>query len=152
LTHGAPYTSDAMSVLPTRSPDPWRSPGGARRRSGRPRRRIEPADAIEVIDRRLGEFVALQFPEIWEDLSDEGRDMFARALMEAASRPLDDRLHAIAEVIDTWQQAWSLLYAPLDDEPYTPEEAAEADAALEGIRRGAGVPLDDLLAEDGPSH
>jgi hypothetical protein len=141
-----------MSVLPAPSPDPWRSPGGSRRRGGRPRRRIEAADAIEVIDRSLGQFVARQFPEIWDDLSDEGRDMFFRALMEAASSPLDDRIHALAEVIDTWQQAWSLLYAPLDDEPYTPEEAAAADAALEGIRRGEGVPLDELLEQDGPNH
>jgi hypothetical protein len=141
-----------MSVLPTRSPDPWRSPSGTRLRSGRPRRQIESADASEVIDRSLGDFVAGQFPEIWADLSDEGRDMFVRALMEAASRPLDDRIHALSDVIDTWQQAWSLLYAPVDDEPYTPEEAAEAEAALEGIRRGEGIPLDELLAEDGPSR
>ena len=106
----------------------------------------------EVIDRSLGDFVSGQFPEIWADLSDEGRDMFVRALMEAASRPLDDRIHALSDVIDTWQQAWSLLYAPVDDEPYTPEEAAAAEAALEGIRRGEGVPLDELLAEDGPSR
>ncbi len=141
-----------MSVLPTRSPDPWRATSGTRRRSGRPRRRIEPADAIEVIDRSLGGVVARQFPEMWEDLSDEGRDMFVRALMEAVSRPLDDRVHAIAEVIDSWQAAWSLLYAAVDDEPYTPEEAAAADAALERLRQGHGVLLDDLIGESEPSR
>jgi hypothetical protein len=141
-----------MSALPTRSPDPWRSPSGTRRRSGRPRRRIEPADAIEVIDRSLGEFVALQFPEVWEDLTDEGRDMFVRALMEAASRPLDDRIHAIAEVIDTWHEAWSLLYAPVDDEPYTAEEAAEDDAALERLGQGQGIALDELIPRSKPSR
>lgn len=136
-----------MGVLPTRSPDPWRSPRGTRRRSGRPARRIEPADAIEVIDRSLRDFVAGQFPEMWEELSDEGRDLFVRALMEAAARPLDDRVQAIAEVIDTWHEAWSLLYAPVDDEPYTAEDAAEDDAALESLRQGQGVPLDELISE-----
>jgi len=67
---------------------------------------------------------------LWEDLSDDGRDIFVRGLMEAASRPLDDRVQAVAEVIDSWQTAWSLLYAPLDDEPFSPEEAAAADAAI----------------------
>jgi hypothetical protein len=141
-----------MSVLPTRSPDPWRSASGARLRSGRPRRRIEAADAIEVIDRSFGDFVAQQFPEMWEDLSDEGRGMFLRALMEAASRPLDDRKQAIGEVIGIWQDAWSLLYAPLDDEPYTPAERVEDDAALERLRQGHGVPLDELFPELGQSR
>ncbi len=136
-----------MSVLSARSPDPWKSVGGTRRRSGRPRRRIEPADAIEVIGRSLGNFVAQQFPEIWEDLSDEGRNMFVRSLMEAASRPLDDRIQAIGEVIDSWHQAWTLLSAPVDDEPYSAEEAAEDDAALERLRQGQGVPLDELDSE-----
>ena len=133
-----------MSVLPTRSPDPWRATSGAGRSSGRPRRRVEPADAVEIIDRSLVDAVARQFPDMWEDLSDDGRDMFVRGLMEAASRPLDDRVHAVAEVIDSWQTAWSLLYAPVDDEPFTPDEAAAADAALERIRQGQGVLLDDL--------
>jgi hypothetical protein len=142
-----------MSVLPTRSPDPWRATGGTSRRSGRPRRRIEPADAIEIIDRSLVDAVARQFPDMWEDLSDDGRDMFVRGLMEAASRPLDDRVQAVAEVIDSWQTAWSLLYAPVDDEPFTPEEEAAADAALERVRQGHGVLLDDLdlLHESEPS-
>jgi hypothetical protein len=86
---------------------------------------------------------------MWEDLSDEGRDLFVRGLMEAASRPLDDRIQAIAEVIDSWHQAWSLLYAPVDDEPYTAEEAAEADAALERLRQGHGVSLDELISGPG---
>jgi len=133
-----------MSVLPTRSPDPWRARSGAGGRSGRPRRRVEPADTVELIDRSLVNAVARQFPDMWEDLSDDGRDMFVRGLMEAASRPLDDRVQAVAEVIDSWQTAWSLLYAPVDDEPFTPEEAAAADAALERIRQGQGVLLDDL--------
>jgi hypothetical protein len=55
-------------------------------------------------------------------------------------------------VINTWQQAWSLLYAPVDDEPCTPEESAEADAALERLGQGHGILLDELLAEDGPKH
>jgi hypothetical protein len=143
-----------MSVLPTRSPDPWRAASGAGRSSGRPRRRVEPADAVEIIDRSLVDAVALQFPDMWEDLSDDGRDMFVRGLMEAASRPLDDRVQAVAVVIDSWQTAWSLLYAPVDDEPFTPEEAAAADAALERIRQGQGILLDDLdlLDESEPSH
>ncbi len=93
--------------------------------------------------------MAKQFPEMWEDLSDEGRNMFVRGLMEAASRPLDDRIQAIAEVIDSWHQTWSLLYAPVDDEPYTAEEKAEVDAALERLRQGHGVLLDELISRPG---
>jgi uncharacterized damage-inducible protein DinB len=127
-----------MTVLPTRSSDPWRS-SSARRRGGRPRRHVEAADAIEVIDRSLTDVVARQFPEMWEDLNDEGRNMFVRDLMEAAARPLDDRIQAIAEVVDSWQGAWSLLYAPVDGEPYTAEERAQDDAALVRFRHGDGV-------------
>lgn len=137
----------SMSVLPTRSPDPLRATSGTSRRSGRPRRPVEPADAIQIIDRSLVDAVARQFPDMWEDLSDDGRDMFVRGLMEAASRPLDDRVQAVAEVIDSWQTAWSLLYAPVDDEPLTPEDAAAADAALESLRQGHGILLNDLVDE-----
>jgi len=127
---------------------------GAGRRSGQHWRRIGLADAIEIIDRSLIEAVARPFPDMWEDLSDDGRDMFVRGLLEAASRPPADRVDAVAEVIDSWQTAWSLLYAPIDDEPFTPEEAAAADAALERVRQGHGVLLDDLdlLDEGAKSH
>ena len=43
---------------------------------------------------------------------------------------------------------WADLFdAPLDDEPFTEEEQAAADAALERIRQGDYVLLDDLVAE-----
>ncbi len=112
-------------------------------------RPIVAADAVEVIERGLADVVARQFPDMWEDLSDEGRDMFVRGLMEAAARPLDDRIQAIAEVVDSWQAAWSLLYAPVDDEPYTPDERAEDEAALERLRQGDGVPLETLIPRPG---
>lgn len=126
-----------MSVLPTRSPDPWMATSSVSRCSGRPRRPVEPADPIEIIDRSPVDAVARHFPDIWEDLSDDGRDMLVRGLIEAASRPLDDRVQAVAEVIDSWQTAWSLLYAPIDDELFTTEEAAAADAALDRLRQAA---------------
>ncbi len=40
-----------------------------------------------------------------------------------------------------------LIDAPLDDEPFTEEEQAAADAALERIRQGQYILLDDLVAE-----
>jgi len=93
----------------------------------------------------LRDLAAREFPELWADLSDEGREMFVRGLTEAASRPPDDRDQAVAELIQTWHEAQALLYAPVDDEPYTDEERAEDDAALERLERGEGVPLDDLF-------
>src|SRR2546429_96001 len=77
-----------MSMPPTRLPDPWKSRTGAGPRRGRPRRKIEPAQASAAIDRGLHDFVGRSFPDLWEDLSDDGREMFVRGLMEAASRPL----------------------------------------------------------------
>lgn len=121
----------------------WRS---VRRRRGRqPYRPPESSQSLEAIDRGLQDLVARQFPDLWEDLSDEGRDMFVRGLLEAAARPPEDRDQAGVEVVDSWYQAWGLLYAPLDDEPYTAEEQAEDAAALERLQRGEGVPLDGLL-------
>ena len=82
------------------------------------------------------------------------REFGGQPAVITASRPPDDRVDAIAEVIDSWQTAWSLLYAPIDDEPFTPEEAAAADAALERLRQGHGVLLDDidLVDESESSH
>jgi hypothetical protein len=37
--------------------------------------------------------------------------------------------------------------APVDDEPDTDDERAEADAAWAAHQRGEGVPLSDLIAE-----
>ena len=45
---------------------------------------------------------------------------------------------------------WADLFdAPLDDEPFTEEEQAAADAALVRFRQGDYVLLDDLIAECG---
>ncbi len=124
----------------------WRSSVGAtRRRSGKPARAPEPSKSVEAIDRGLRDLVAREFPSLWEDLSEEGQEMFARGVVEAASRPPEDRAQAVAEVIETWQEAQALLYAPADDEPYTDEERAEDDAALERLGQGEGVPLEELL-------
>src|SRR2546429_1923810 len=125
-----------MSMPPTRLPDPWKSRTGAGPRRGRPRRKIEPAQASAAIDRGLHAFVGRSFPDLWEDLSDDGREMFVRGLMEAASRPPEDREQAITEVVATWYEAQSLLYAPLDDEPYTAEDAAATEAAMESVAQG----------------
>jgi hypothetical protein len=40
-----------------------------------------------------------------------------------------------------------LIDAPLDDEPFAEEEQAAADAALERVRQGHYVLLDDLIAD-----
>jgi hypothetical protein len=124
----------------------WRSVSGTtRRRAGKPARALEPSKSVEAIDRGLRDLVAGEFPDLWEDLSEAGQEMFVRGLVEAASRPPEDRPQAVAEVIETWQEAHALLYAPIDDEPYTDEERAEDDAALERLGQGEAVPLEDLL-------
>lgn len=130
-------------AVPTAQVGLWRSSGGIKGRPGRPKRTTEPARASEV-DQRIHDVVAKQFPDVWQDLSDLGRDMFTRALMEAAARAPEDRDQALEHVIDTWYEAWHLLYAPEDDEPNTKEEQAEADAALESLGQGHGIPLEQL--------
>ena len=43
---------------------------------------------------------------------------------------------------------WADLFdAPFDDEPFTEEEQAAADAAMERFRQGHYVLLDDVIAE-----
>jgi hypothetical protein len=128
----------------------WRSASGTtRRRTGKPARAPEPSKSVEAIDRGLRGLVAHEFPDLWEDLSEAGQELFVRGLVEAASRPPEDRAQAVAEVIETWQEAQAMLYAPIDDEPYTDEERAEDDAALEGAAQGDNVPLEDLLPRRG---
>ena len=107
---------------------------------------------VEAIDRGLRDLVAREFPDLWEDLSEAGQEMFVRGLVEAASRPPEDHGQAVAEVIETWQEAQAMLYAPIDDEPYTDEERAEDDAAVESAAQGDNVPLEDLLPRRGRSR
>jgi hypothetical protein len=52
-------------------------------------------------------------------------------------------------VTDIGDSDGALLDAPLDDEPYTSEEEADDDAALERVRHGHGVPLDELIPNSG---
>jgi hypothetical protein len=40
-----------------------------------------------------------------------------------------------------------LMSAPVEDEPYLPEERAEAEAARRAIQRGEGVDLDDFVPD-----
>lgn len=127
----------------------WRSAkAGSRRRSDKPRRVPKAQQSVKALDRGLYELVERQFPDLWEDLEEAGRDMFVRGVLEAASHPLEDRAQALTVVIDTWREAQRLLYLPEDDEPYTDEERAEDDAALEALERGEGTPLDDLFGRD----
>lgn len=101
---------------------------------------------VEVIDRGVYDLVAREFPDLWEDLSEVGRDMLVRGLMQAGGRPPEDRDQALADVIETWLEAQGELYVPLDDEPYSEEEQAEDAAAIERLRRGEGVPLDEVAS------
>lgn len=55
----------------------------------------------------------------------------AAVLLERAQDPVVARLEA----------------APWDDEPTTPEEEAEVAEAVAALRRGEGIPLQDLIAE-----
>jgi len=131
----------------------WRSAADAtRRRTGKPARAPEPSKSVEAIDRGLRDLAAREFSDLWEDLSEAGQEMFVRGLVEAASQPPEDRAQAVAEVIETWQEAQALLYAPIDDEPYTDEERAEDDAALERVGQGDFVPLEDLVPRSGRDH
>src|SRR5215813_3363140 len=118
-----------MGALPARSLDAWRSPTRPRGKPGPLSRVMGLPHVVEVIDRSWRETVRQHFPDMWEDLSDEGRDTFLRALMEAAARSPEDRLQAGVDVVDSWYQVWRLLYAPEDDEPYTEEEQAEDASA-----------------------
>jgi hypothetical protein len=128
----------------------WRSASGTvRRRAGKPSRAPEPSKSVAAIDRGLRDLVAREFPDLWEDLSEAGQEMFVRGLVEAAAQPPEDRAQAVTEVIETWQEAQAMLYAPVDDEPYTDVERAEDDTALERAVQGEFIPLEDLLLRDG---
>jgi hypothetical protein len=48
------------------------------------------------------------------------------------------------------RSACHLDAAPVDDEPDTDDERAEADATWEAQQRGEAVPLSDLIAETRP--
>ena len=54
-----------------------------------------------ALDRGLYELVERQFPDLWEDLEEAGREMFVRGVLEAASHPLEDRDQTLTVVIDT---------------------------------------------------
>lgn len=43
----------------------------------------------------------------------------------------------------------SLVLAPVDDEPLTPEEAAAIEAGIASLERGEGIPHEEVLAEFG---
>ncbi len=43
----------------------------------------------------------------------------------------------------------SLALAPIDDEPLTPEEAAEIEAGIASLERGEGIPHEEILREFG---
>jgi len=48
----------------------------------------EPSKSVEAIDRGLRDPIAREFPDLWEDLSEAGREMFAQGLVGASSRAL----------------------------------------------------------------
>jgi hypothetical protein len=65
-----------------------------------------------------------------DGLPDEALDSAAR-LLERATDPM----------------IWMLDAAPLDDEPFTEEEQAEVERARQALRRGEGIPLEQLMSE-----
>src|SRR5215472_5771416 len=130
---------DAMRTL-----DPWRSRTTRAKGRRRPRRPIEAPRVVEAIDRGVYDLLAREYPELWDDLSEVGRDILIRGLMQAGGQPPEDRDQAVADVIETWLEAQEQLYVALDDEPYTEDEQAEDAAAIERLQRGEGVPLDDI--------
>jgi len=77
-----------------------------------------------------------------------------RQLHEAIERLPDSEIPAALRYIEFLSAdpaLYSLLTAPLDDEPYTPEQRqrdGEADAAIE---RGEGIPLEEVAREFGLS-
>ena len=90
----------------------------------------------------LSDWAEHEFPDMWFALTEEGRAEFGRNLLEAASKPADDRESAVRVVVQAWLDTFRLLStAPLDDEPFTDEQRREVEEAEARLGRGEGVRL-----------
>jgi hypothetical protein len=80
-----------------------------------------------------------QLHDMVDRLPDESTDAALRVLAGLAADPA----------------LYSLLIAPLDDEPYTEEQQREDAEAIAALERGEGIPHEEILKEFGvhdPSH
>jgi len=119
-----------------------RTPRGGRQPRGHP----TSAETIDGLAQELADIVRQlaerDFLELWDALSDRGRELFTGNVIEAASRPPEDRVRAISDVIEAWRDEWQLMVsAPLDDEPFKAEERREVEEAEEQLNRAEAVPL-----------
>ncbi len=117
-----------------------RTPRGGRQ----PRSHPTSTETIDGLAQELADSVRQlaerDYPELWDALSERGRELFTGNVIEAASRPPEDRVKAIRDVLEAWRDEWQLMVsAPLDDEPFTAKERREVEEAEEQLKRGEGV-------------
>jgi hypothetical protein len=69
-----------------------------------------------------------------------------RAMVETLS---EDDAALLVRALQGDRLAWTLLAAPIDDEPETDEERAAVEEAKAELARGEGVPWEDVKRELG---
>jgi len=62
-----------------------------------------------------------------------------------------DQLSAVCGLLETMLSPLDrkLALAPIDDEPFTPDEAAAVQAGISSLEQGGGIPLEEVLADFG---
>jgi hypothetical protein len=65
----------------------------------------------------------------------------------------DDQLSAVRGLLETMLSPLDrrLALAPIDDEPFTPDEAAAIEAGITSLEQNGGVRLEEVLADFGLS-
>lgn len=138
----------------------WTAPARSRSRAGRPRHGPKPepeevARAAEAYSRGLESYIAENaandFPELWEALTDAGKETFAREVADAyvTAQGPEDRAPAMARVLEAWLRTLQMRQTPGYAEAVErahahvaepPGESGETVYSLEEVRDLLGLP------------
>lgn len=104
------------------------------------------AKRLEQLTRITGDLAAEDYPELWEALTDAGKEAFAREVTEAFLKAApEDQTPAISEVIQAWLRTLLLRETPgyaeaMERVGKTPEELGERVYTLEELRERLDLP------------
>ncbi|MGA7912036.1 MAG: hypothetical protein WCC30_10895 [Candidatus Dormiibacterota bacterium] len=123
------------------SPASW-TPALRRRsaRAGVPGKRTSSVEAARQADRifdRAFELAKENFDDLWEELTDQGRQNFVQELVDA--RFAQDHIRAMSDVIDAWYRTLELRYSQgyseaMVDAGKSPVEVEEPVHTIEELR------------------
>jgi len=103
---------------------------------------------VDAIMAGLRRYAAEQFPDVWEELTEFGRQEFVGELVDAfVGAAPEDRNMAMGEVVEAWVRTWLIRQAPGYPEA---RERAERTAASEDLGEKTYT-LDELRARIGLS-